>query len=156
MATALAAVLALAGVVLWNLRAGFSDYLYAQDAEQLARLADIAERDLAERDALPQDWRLALRRWLVEAREGREGRIASDAPRRPDAEAPQRPRRHLGALRRDPAGIGPRLVLLGADGTTPLAGRRDTLDRPGQSAALEVNGRTVAVLRLAERAGQTQ
>lgn len=143
-ATALAAVAAVAGLVVWNLRTGFSDYLQAQDGEQLTRLMEAAERDLARRGALPPDWRPVLRDWLDTARvsAGRGG--PSEGP-------PGRP-----PPRRDPGGFGPRIVLLAADGATPLAGRRENLDRPGQTRAIKLDGQTVAVLRLAGRAGPAE
>ncbi|MFX8098684.1 hypothetical protein ABTK82_20300, partial [Acinetobacter baumannii] len=67
-AVALAAVAAVAGLVGWNLRAGFSDYLQALDGEQLTRLMEVAERDLAQRGGAPDDWRPVLRGWLESAR----------------------------------------------------------------------------------------
>lgn len=148
-ATALAAVAAVAGLVVWNLRAGFSDYLQAQDGEHLARLAEAAERDLAQRGGLPEDWRPALRGWLEVARTQPEG---------PAIGPPPGP--HGGGWafmpRRDPSNFGPRILLLAADGSTPLLGRRELLDRPGQSRAVRLNGQTVVVLRLAERAGPAE
>ncbi|WP_457423399.1 ATP-binding protein [Roseateles sp. P5_E7] len=173
-ATALAAVAAVAGLVVWNLRAGFSDYLQAQDGEHLSRLMDAAERDLAQRGRLPQDWRPVLRTWLeaarvVAARGGPqdgppggppEGRPDEPPPRHErgpeDQPPPPEARRDPPPPRRDPSNFGPRVVVLAADGMTPLAGRRETLDRPGQTRAVKLNGQTVAVLRLAERAGPAE
>ncbi|MCE4536838.1 ATP-binding protein [Pelomonas sp. P7] len=165
-ATALVAVAAVAGLVVWNLRAGFSDYLQAQDGEHLSRLMEAAERDLAQRGGPPQDWRPALRSWL-EASRTNGGRLA--APEGPPDEPPPlgrgdfdgRPpppeaRRDLPPPRRDPSNFGPRIVVLAPDGVTPLAGRRETLDRPGQTRAVKLDGQTVAVLRLAERAGPAE
>lgn len=173
MATALATVAAVAGLVVWNLRAGFSDYLQIQESEHLTRLMEVAERDLGRRAELPQDWRPVLRDWLdtVRATSGRGG--ITDGPP-PEAEGPPPPPpREPGALtdrearpppgrrdpppgRRDPANFGPRIVLLGADGVTPLAGRREMLHRPGQTRAIKVRGQTVAVLRLVDRAGPVE
>ena len=172
-ATALIAVAAVAGLVGWNLRAGFSDYLQAQDGEHLSRLMDAAERDLAQRGSAPQDWRPVLRTWLEAARvatqrggppegppEGRpEGRPDDPPlPDRPgfDAPPPRDARREPPPPRRDPSGFGPRIVVLAADGVTPLAGRRETLDRPGQTRAVKVDGQTMVILRLAERAGPAE
>lgn len=177
-ATALAAVAAVAGLVVWNLRAGFTDYLQAQDGEHLSRLMDAAERDLALRGELPQDWRPVLRTWLEAARvvaqrggppegppDGRpDGRPdwRPDEPPPPGHDGPEdRPpppeaRRDLPPPRRDPSNFGPRVVVLAADGRTPLAGRRETLDRPGQTRQVKLRGRTVVVLRLAERAGPAE
>jgi two-component system sensor histidine kinase BaeS len=148
--TALAAVAAVAGLVVWNLRAGFSDYLQAQDGEHLARLTEAAERDLAQRGSLPEDWRPVLRGWLEAARTQAEGPAIGPPP----------PGAHGGGWppmpRRDPSNFGPRILLLAADGSTPLLGRRELLDRPGQSRAVRLDGQTVVVLRLAERAGPAE
>lgn len=43
--------------------------------------------------------------------------------------------------------------MLAADGATLLAGRPESLRRPGQTRAVKLRGETVAVLRLADRAG---
>ena len=168
-AIALAAVAAVAGLVFWNLRAGFSDYLQAQDGEHLTRLMEAAERDLARRRGAPEDWRPALRDWLDAARvSGARGAPADGPPGgSPDEPPPPRERAGLGGPqseprrdppppRRDPSNFGPRIVVLAADGVTPLAGRRETLDRPGQIRAVKLNGQTLAVLRLAERAGPAE
>lgn len=168
MATVLAAVAAVAGLVVWNLRAGFSDYLQAQDGEHLTRLMQAAERDLARRDRMPADWRPVLRDWLDATREAGRGAGADPVPgpddpllprpgdRRPGFEGRPPPGREPPPARRDPANFGPRVVVLAADGITPLAGRRETLNRPGQTRAVKVRGETVVVLRLAERAGPAE
>lgn len=165
--TTLVAVGAVAGLVGWNLRAGFSDYLQAQDGEHLTRLMEVAERDLARRGALPQDWRPVLHDWLDAARVSA-GRGAppdgpDDPPPRPREEAggpdgrpPPERRRDPPPPRRDPANFGPRVVVLSADGSVPLAGRREALNRPGQTRAVKLQGQTVVLLRLAERAGPAQ
>ena len=165
-ATALAAVAAVAGLVVWNLRAGFSDYLQAQDGEHLSRLVEAAERDLAQRGELPRDWRPALRTWLEAVRVAGTRGGTQDAPpegRPEDALTvaasggrPPRDGRHDPPSRRDPSNFGPRIVLLAADGVTPLVGRREMLDRPGQARAVRLNGEIVVVLRLAERAGPAE
>lgn len=174
-ATALAAVAAVAGLVVWNLRTGFSDYLQAQDGEHLTRLMEAAERDLARRGVMPQDWRPVLRDWLEASRvvgtragppegppEGAPGGPPEEdgrppPPRGPEARfPPPEPRRDPPPPRRDPSNFGPRVVVLAADGVTPLAGRRETLDRPGQTRAVKLHGDTVVVLRLAERAGPAE
>ncbi len=172
-AIALAAVAAVAGLVVWNLRAGFSDYLQAQDGEHLTRLMEAAERDVARRGGLPQDLRPVLREWLDAARistargavgegppgEGPPGGPPDDRPPPEHAGPDGRPpplRRDAPPPRRDPSNFGPRIVVLAADGVTPLAGRRETLDRPGQTRAVKLNGQTLVLLRLAERAGPAE
>ncbi|MGM9484756.1 ATP-binding protein [Roseateles sp. NT4] len=178
-ATALAAVAAVAGLVVWNLRAGFTDYLQAQDGEHLTRLMEAAERDLSRRSGLPQDWRPVLRDWLDAARvesarggppEGPPGVRGEGPPDGPPGEQPPPPdraglegrppppeaRRDPPPPRRDPSNFGPRVVVLAPDGLTPLAGRRETLNRPGQTRAVKLRGETVVMLRLAERAGPAE
>lgn len=168
---ALAAVAAVAGLVVWNLRAGFTDYLQAQDGEHLTRLMEAAERDLARRGSLPPDLRPVLREWLdaVRVSAGRGGPPDGPPPGgRPDQPPPSErggpegrpppsePRRDPPPPRRDPSNFGPRIVVLAADGITPLAGRRETLGRPGQIRAVKLNGQTLVLLRLAERAGPAE
>lgn len=177
-ATALAAVAAVAGLVVWNLRAGFSDYLQAQDGEQLTRLMEVAERDLAQRRRLPDDWRPVLRLWLntVRLADRRGDAVEGQEPPPPPEDAPGDAAARPGAVRaaaerggpppradrepppprRDPSQFGPRIVLLDATGRTALAGHRETLDRPGQTRAVQLAGQTVVVLRLAERAGPAE
>ncbi|WP_422013614.1 ATP-binding protein [Roseateles sp.] len=149
-ATALASVAAVAGLVGWNLREGFSDYLQAQDGERLVRLAEAAERDLSRRDAPPQDWRPVLREWLEASRMSARG-VSLDEPPPPELhrDGPPPPRR-------DPANFGARVMVLSADGAALLAGRRDMLGRASQARDVKVDGRTVAVLRVAERAGPAE
>lgn len=183
LATVVVAVLAMAGVVAWNLRAGFVDYLRAQDARQLDRLMRVAERDLALGGGLDQPGR-TLHRWLDEADEVRQLRLPDGRPpdpRRPGDEersdglpprgpldhprAPSRPPRAREDGRRplappapppERSQFGGRLVLLDADGRTALAGRAETLQLPGQLRALKRDGQTLAHLRLAERAGPSE
>jgi two-component system sensor histidine kinase BaeS len=158
----LAAVLAVAGLGVWNLRAGFSDYLRSQDGEHLDLLMRVAERDLAER-GLPRAWRPALRQWLESTRAEFRG---AEAEERPPEAPPPRPDEALPPEGRnppppppprpDPANFGPRLLLLAVDGQTPLAGRPENLQHEGQLRALKLRGETVAYLRLSERAGPAQ
>lgn len=173
MATALAAVAAVAGLVVWNLRAGFSDYLQMQDGEHLTRLTEAAERDLERRTSLPTDWRPVLRDWLDAARvspgragvadgpssgvEALPGAAVLAPPRGPAAEARTGPDpRRDPPGRRDPGNFGARVLVLSADGTTPLAGRRELMHRPGQVRAVTWRGEAVVLLRLAERAGPVE
>lgn len=170
-ATALVAVAAVASLVVWNLRAGFSDYLQAQDGEHLTRLMEAAERDLGRRGSLPQDWRPVLRDWLdaarVSAGRGAPGEGPPGGPEEPPPPPergagfdgrppPPDPRREPPPPRRDPSNFGPRVIVLSADGLTPLAGRRENLNRPGQTRAVKFQGQTAVVLRLAERAGPAE
>jgi two-component system sensor histidine kinase BaeS len=143
--TALVAVAAVAGLVGWNLREGFSDYLQAQDGERLARLANVAERDLARRGGLPADWRPLLRDWL-DTRSPARG-AGGDEPRAPRRGPPPR---------RDPSNFAGRVLVLAPDGSTLLAGRHELLGRPGQVREVEVDGRTAAVLRVVDRAGPVE
>jgi two-component system sensor histidine kinase BaeS len=166
-ATALAAVAAVAGLVVWNLRAGFSDYLQVQDGEHLTRLMEAAERDLARRSELPREWRPVLRDWLDAARisAGRAGLGEGPPPGAEGLPPPPPPRDGAGDARpppevrrdppgrRDPGNFGPRVLVLSADGQTPLAGRREMIHRPGQTRAVKWRGETVLLLRLADRAG---
>lgn len=169
-ATALAAVACVAGLVVWNLRAGFSDYLRVQDGEHLTRVMEAAERDLAARGSLPRDWRPVLHNWLDAARlsAGRSGPLDAmpgAEPPPPPPPPPPSPRESPGDARpppearreppgrRDPANFGPRLLVISADGFTPLAGRREMIGRPGQTRAVKLQGQTVVLLRLADRAG---
>lgn len=164
-------VLAMAALLGWNLRAGFADYLREQDAQVLDRLMIVAEADLLRRGGPPPHWGPALRDWLESTATGLGRRLAPPERRRPpvagqwpgggpgladdrlppragDDRPPPRP-----PPRGDPANFGGRLVLLDADARHPLVGREETLQRPGQLRAIKLDGRTYAVLRLAEREG---
>lgn len=180
-ATVLLSVAAVAGVVAWNLRAGFSDYLRAQDGELLTRLMEVAEQDMAQRGGPPERWRPALGRWLNNSRpEGRRGEEGPGEPGGPfegspppppppgdfggpprgegpppDGPPPDGPPRD-GPGRQDPANFGRRVSLLSTDGVTVLVGPRRAPDRPVQVRALKYQGRTVAYLRLVERGGPVQ
>lgn len=164
-------VLAMAALLGWNLRAGFADYLREQDAQVLDRLMIVAEADLQRRGGPPPHWGPALRDWLDSTATSLGRRLAPPERRRPpatgqwpgggagladerlppragDDRPPPRP-----PPRGDPANFGGRLVLLDADARHPLVGREDSLQRPGQLRAIKLDGRTYAVLRLAEREG---
>ena len=72
LATVVLAVVAMSAVVAWNLRAGFSDYLRAQDAQMLDRMRVLAERDLAQGGGPGADgrgWGPVLHGWLDEMAE---------------------------------------------------------------------------------------
>jgi two-component system sensor histidine kinase BaeS len=163
------AVLAMAGVVAWNLRTGFSDYLRAQDGQMLDRLMILAEQDLSQRRSrdgvLPERWGPVLRQWLDGSLEQRGGQgdgppFGDDPPPPPPPprfgprhdRPPPRPPRSVG----DPTFFAPRIVLLDASGEHALAGHSEVLRLPGQQRALKVDGQTVLLLRLAERAGPAQ
>ena len=166
LATVVLAVAAMAAVVTWNLRAGFSDYLRAQDAQMLDRMLVLAERDLAQGGGPSNDgrgWGPVLRTWLDEMAE------ANGAVRRREFARPP-PRRGLDQPPRpppppqppgfgppaDPSNFGPRLLLLDAAARQPLAGRAETLSQPGQLRAVKRDGVTLVHLRLAERAGPAE
>ncbi|MCV2354855.1 HAMP domain-containing protein [Paucibacter sp. B2R-40] len=177
------AVLAMAGVVAWNLRAGFSDYLRAQDGQMLDRLMVLAEQDLSRRRQTeglwperPEQWGPVLRQWLDGSLELNDGRregamfdeLDGDRPpprrQRPppfwardsDSGRARPPPPHPPRPQGDPNFFGPRIVLLDAAGLQALAGHREVLDMPAQLRALKLNGQTVLMLRLAERAGPAQ
>lgn len=160
------AVLAMGGLVAWNLRSGFSEYLRAQDAQFLDRVMVVAENELRRHGGLPDgDLRPWLRHW-VEAT----APLAQREPLADGTEAPPAPllpvdpregRRRGAELRqppplprppRDPANLGPRLLLLSLDGQL-LAGRREMFYLPGQTRALKLHGQDLALLRLADRVG---
>lgn len=160
------AVLAMGGLVAWNLRAGFSEYLRAQDAQFLDRLMVVAENDLRRRGGLPEgDLRPVLRDWVDEVAPPTQRRLPRADPPPNDDGRPERPPRRDGPPGRplpetrpprDPANLGPRLLLLSADGRQPLAGRPEVAEAPGQQRALKVAGQELALLRLAERAGPAE
>ena len=163
LATVVLAVGAMAAVVAWNLRAGFSDYLRAQDAQMLDRMLVLAERDLAQGGGPRDDgrgWGPVLRAWLdemAEANGATRGRgfarplppSGLDQPPRPPPPPP------LG-LPADPSNFGPRLLLLDAAARQPLAGRAETLNQPGLLRAVKRDGVTLVHLRLAERDGPAE
>ncbi|CAN5304871.1 ATP-binding protein [soil metagenome] len=163
LATVVLAVAAMAAVVAWNLRAGFSDYLRAQDAQMLDRLVVLAERDLAQGGGPSDDgqgWGPVLRNWLDEMAEAngaiRAPRFARPPPQ-PGFDRPPRPPPPppLGPPA-DPSNFGPRLVLLDAAARQPLAGRAETLREPGLLRAVKRDAVTLLHLRLAERAGPAE
>lgn len=160
--TAALAVLGMGGLMAWNLRAGFSEYLRAQDAQFLDRVMLVAERDLRLHGGLPSgDLKPWLRRWVEAsapqfqrepALDGPERASERPTPLRPgrDGEPPPPPRPP-----RDPANWGPRLLLLSTDGAL-LAGRREMFYLSGQTRALKLHGQDLALLRLADRVGAAE
>ncbi|MDT9000708.1 ATP-binding protein [Paucibacter sp. APW11] len=161
------AVVAMGGLVAWNLRSGFSEYLRAQDAQFLDRVMLVAENDLRRHGGLPDgDLRERLHAWVdaTAPRPQRQPGWALDEPADPPdgAEPAALPRPPRGLRRdqppppprppRDAANWGPRLLLLSLDGQL-LAGRREMFYLPGQTRALKIEGRELALLRLAERVG---
>ena len=166
LATVVLAVVAMSAVVAWNLRAGFSDYLRAQDAQMLDRLRVLAERDLAQGGGPGADgrgWGPVLHGWLDEMAEanGENGAMRGpglDPSRPPFAvnRLPPPPAPPPLRLPADPSNFGPRLLLLDAAARQPLAGRAETLSQPGQLRAVKRDGMTLVHLRLAERAGPVE
>lgn len=153
----LLAVSLLGGVVAWNLKEGFGDYLRAQDEAWLDRFVALAQREVAERGMAALS---GPRETLGPLLNAVSPEAAGAAPP-PDAERPpppwspegRRPRPPMPdpAGPRDPHGFGRRLVVLGADGQI-LWGRPPP--QPGVSSierALVVRGETVGQLRLYAR-----
>jgi two-component system sensor histidine kinase BaeS len=147
----LLAGLAIGGVVAWNLRTGFSDYLRARDAQQLERFAQVvAERvDWATLPAGP----LPMRE-LMDEFSHREGRAPPPDWRPPP---PQRgpggfesgppPRQPPPERRGPPDGLGQRVQVVDPQGGH-LGGPRFAPGRPLLEQPVVVDGRTVAIVRM--------
>ena len=156
-ATTLLTVLAMGGVVAWNLKRGFSDYLEARELDRLRRFADVLESRLAGMNApheVPwaREFRLALRIYGQSESAGAAGPGPGSGAGEggwppglrgagPGAELDDRP------LPGGPEGFGARMSLVTPDGR-PLAARP-----PGPGVAyLEVPvraaGQTLALARL--------
>lgn len=157
--TVVLAVLAMGALVVWNLRAGFSEYLRAQDALLLDRVLVVAENDVRQRRGVPGgEWRPRLRAW-VEATSPRVQRRIDDETGFEDLlRGPPPPVSLLPPPRpphppRDPANLGQRLLLFSPDGRELWAGRRELAHLPGQHRAVKLDGQDLALLRLVEPAG---
>ncbi|MFN9506828.1 MAG: ATP-binding protein [Rubrivivax sp.] len=145
----LLAVTVLGAAVAWNLRAGFSDYLRAQDEHWLERFADVAAVAVAERGLAALSGPPGSLRPLFDA--VAPPRAAAPQPRPGADEAPRGGPPRPGPGGRPPPGAGrppERLSLSDAAGR-PLAGRPLPSQEVWAERAIVVEGRTVAWARLA-------
>ncbi|MEY2953980.1 MAG: hypothetical protein RLZZ401_2067 [Pseudomonadota bacterium] len=132
-------VAAVGGVVLLNLRSGFSEYLQARDDVQLDRFVQLVERHAASDPGM--DW-LRGSRQSMEAL-GNEFAAQEGLSRRPPGPPPP-PR---GGGRNPPEGILGRVQIFDLDGGR-IAGRGQPLAEATETRAVKVAGRTVAWVRL--------
>jgi two-component system, OmpR family, sensor histidine kinase BaeS len=144
LAAVLLTALAIGGVVAWNLRAGFGDYLRARDAQQASRLAQLVAQ-WSEQDP-PMNWLrgdpAAMRR-LMEEFSRREGlRVPTAGPPSPEQAAP-------GAPRRSPMGgsIGPRTQIHDAQDQW-VAGRGQPVGYPILREPIVLKGQTIGWVRV--------
>ena len=139
------AVFAVGGVVVWNLRTGFGDYLHARDTQQVERLAALIAEQAQNDPGL--EW---LRRGPQGMRE-----LMNEFSRREGLAPPGRgyggngPPRADAPLREGPPGgsIGPRTQIFDANGYW-LAGREQPQLRNIIEEPVLVQGRTVALVRV--------
>jgi two-component system sensor histidine kinase BaeS len=139
----LLAVTVLGGAVAWNLRAGFSDYLRAQDEHWLDRFAEVAALAVAEHGLAALAGPPGSLRPLFDAVAPADG-----SPPRP---GPGGPPPRMGPGGRPPPGAlrtPERLTLVDPQGR-PLAGRPLPLVDVSAERPIVVNGQTVALARLA-------
>ena len=158
------AVLAMGGVMAWNLRSGFADYLAARDIERLELFAAVvgerAERaggaEALHRLDLPGLLREHARREGVDEMNLPPGREAGESPPPPPRGGPGGPdglRGFLGSMLppRPPPGAGSfpnRVAVVALDGS-PLLGRLPgPADAPVIDRPVQVGGQTVALARL--------
>jgi two-component system sensor histidine kinase BaeS len=154
----LLAVTVLGAAVAWNLRAGFSDYLRAQDEHWLARFAEVAAAAVAERGLAALSGPPGSLRPLFEAVAPGDGARPPAGPGALD----DRGGPPGTALRPDPGGRPPpgagrtpeRLSLTDAAGR-PLAGRALAAQDVSAERPIVVAGRTVARAQLARVAFAT-
>jgi two-component system, OmpR family, sensor histidine kinase BaeS len=158
-ATTLLTVLAMGGLVAWNLKRGFSDYLDARELDRLKRFAEVLEGRLAGAGALqdvswPRELRWALRtygqselagaagHWPV-PRAGRASEARPPGPHiaDPGGDAGERP------LPGGPDGFGARMSLVSPDGQ-PLAARPPAPGAAFLEWPIRADGQTVALARL--------
>ena len=164
----LLAVVAIGGVVVWNLKAGFSDYLRARDTQQLERFAlVVAERATGLIDAQPEgegapvlpmrelmdeflhregltpppNWRPARAPQGERPRPPPPPRRADPPPPRAEAPAPVRP----GAV--GPDGLSQRIQVVDPQGRH-LGGPRFPAGRQLLTQDVQVNGQLVAYARM--------
>jgi len=153
----LMAVLAVGGLVAWNLQAGFSDYLAARDQSIADRFASlIATRLGGEAPAITlESGRLPMRE-LVDELARLEGIPVAPKPKPPavnadgpfDRPPPGARKGEFAPKGAGPGGLGQRLQVVTPDGRRvggpPLAD-----DRPRVESPIVVGGRTVAMVRMA-------
>ena len=164
LAAVLLAVTLLGGVVAWNLRAGFSDYLRLQDADWLARFTAEASAAVALRGMGAITGGPGTLRPLLEAvapPEGGAPRSAAEEDAPPPRRDGQRP-----PDRRGPAGppggpppgaqrLANRVSVVDTEGRH-LSGRRLSSQDPVLERDVVVNGRMVARARLVQGVWATQ
>jgi two-component system sensor histidine kinase BaeS len=154
----LLAVTVLGAAVAWNLRAGFSDYLRAQDEHWLDRFAEVAAAAVADRGLAALSGPPGSLRPLFEAvapSEGSAPRPGLGGMNGPNGMGGPPPR--LGPGGRPPPGAGrtpERLSLIDAEGR-PLAGRLLAPQDVSAERPIVVGGRTVARAQLARVAFAT-
>ena len=151
----LLSVLAMGGVMAWNLRNGFADFLAARDTERLTQFAGIVE-DAVEQaggiEALRErrlDMRELLDRFALEQGDPAPSRLGPPGPRRgsgPPEENEGRPRR--GPAPRHPDVFGSRVSVVGMNGEI-LLGRPPPPDaRAHFDQPIQHGGRVIAFARL--------
>ena len=157
--TALLAVTVLGGFVAWNLRAGFTDYLRAQDEHWLDRFAEVAAAAVAARGlaaiAGPPGSLQPLFDAVAPAAGPQPPPLGGDGPPPGEGRAPPR---HLGLPGRPPPGgqrTPDRLSLVNAQGH-PLAGRLLLPSEISAQRAIKVSGQVVAWARLVKAPFATQ
>ncbi len=157
----LLAVTVLGAAVAWNLRAGFSDYLRAQDEHWLDRFVEVAAVAVADRGIAAVSGSPGSLRPLLEAMAPSDGvgprhrPGGLDGPDRMDR--PHGPHSRHGPGGRPPPGAGrtpDRLSLSDAEGR-PLAGRPLKPHEVSAERPIVVGGRTVANAQLARVAVAT-
>jgi two-component system, OmpR family, sensor histidine kinase BaeS len=158
-ATTLLTVLAMGGLVAWNLKRGFSDYLEARELDRLRRFAEVLEGRLAGAGAAqdvswPRELRQALRTYGQSESAGAAG-LGPGPGAGPASEGmPPGPRGAgpggdpgVRPLPGGPDGFGARMSLVSPDGR-PLAARPLPLGVAFLEVPIRVDGQTVALARL--------
>ena len=149
-AAVLLAVSVLGGVVAWNLRAGFSDYLRVQDEDWLDRFAEVASAAVARQGLAAVAGPPGTLRPLFDAVGPRDEAAPRPPPEADDFRPPDRgPGRH-GPPGAPPPGaqrIANRVSVVDLQGRS-LAGRARPGAAIGSERTIVVDGRTVAYARL--------
>jgi two-component system, OmpR family, sensor histidine kinase BaeS len=145
------AVLAVGGVVAWNLRAGFGDYLRARDTQQMTRLAALVAEMSAQDPQL--EWLRggpSAMRSLMDEFSQREGLLQprSGPPSPEQVDLPAQAGRPALPRRAPPGGaIGPRTQIYDAQGQW-LAGRGQVVGLEVMQAPIRINGQVVGTVRV--------